>query len=148
MMFIDARRGRLRTLALAITVAVAGHLGRQPTTTQAADELPPPQPQAQIASTGETEHSTGADGSNIYRVSGAFDLDQYLYRASSPLNFSIDIQHDYGPVTIDGSPEAVGSRSPSAALQPCRGVSGRTVLPGQVADSVRAPSREATDDQW
>ncbi len=39
-----------------------------------------------------------------YRVDAGYDLDQYLCRYESPLNFSIDIPDSFGPVTNTGAP--------------------------------------------
>jgi pimeloyl-ACP methyl ester carboxylesterase len=45
-----------------------------------------------------------ANGTAAYRVDSGFDLDQYLYRESSPLDFSIDIPDSFGPVDSEGHP--------------------------------------------
>src|SRR5665648_402846 len=43
-------------------------------------------------------------GGVVYRVDSGFDLDQYLYRRHSPLDFYIDMTDDFGPVNEDGRP--------------------------------------------
>jgi hypothetical protein len=53
---------------------------------------------------GDTETLVDQQGQLVLRVSDGHDLDQYLFRSSSPLDFSIDIEGDYGPVEPDGSP--------------------------------------------
>ena len=45
-----------------------------------------------------------SNGTAAYRVDSGFDLDQYLFRESSPLDFSIDIPDSFGPVDADGHP--------------------------------------------
>lgn len=40
----------------------------------------------------------------VFRVDTGCDLDQYLYRASSPLDFSITVDRYGGPVTAEGYP--------------------------------------------
>jgi len=42
----------------------------------------------------------------VYRVDDGFDLDQYLYADGSPLDFSIDVGRDFGPVDVIGRPAA------------------------------------------
>lgn len=51
-----------------------------------------------------TTTSVDQSGSVVYRVDSGFDLDQYLYREDSPLDFSIDVPDSYGPVTEEGAP--------------------------------------------
>lgn len=67
-------------------------------------EAPPPEMASQSGATAETELSVATDGADVYRVDGGYDLDQYLYRSGSPLDFTISITNSYGPVTADGSP--------------------------------------------
>ncbi len=45
-----------------------------------------------------------ANGTAAYRVDSGFDLDQYLFRASSPLDFSINVSDSFGPVDAEGHP--------------------------------------------
>ena len=56
-----------------------------------------------------TLSSSGPSGSGevpVYRVDSGYDLDLYLFRADSPLNFSIDVPDSFGPVDADGHPVA------------------------------------------
>jgi len=43
-------------------------------------------------------------GLETWSVHGGHDLDQYLFRSGSPINFSIDLDRDFGPVDEDGRP--------------------------------------------
>lgn len=45
-------------------------------------------------------------GTEVWEVSDGWDLDQYLFRAGSPLNFAIDVDRGFGPVDADGHPTA------------------------------------------
>ncbi len=53
---------------------------------------------------GETIVVTDQLGNQVLRVADGHDLDQYLYQSSGPLEFSIVIEGDFGPVELDGSP--------------------------------------------
>jgi len=48
-----------------------------------------------------TRDQTGAE---VWQVNSGWDLHQYLYRASNPLNFAIDVDRHFGPVDADGHP--------------------------------------------
>lgn len=52
----------------------------------------------------ETTRTKDPDGSTVFRVDDGFDLDQYLGRDSSPLDWSMDIDENYGPVDSEGHP--------------------------------------------
>lgn len=72
----------------------------------ASGEGPPPEMASESGATAVTELSVATDGADVYRVDGGYDLDRYLYRTGSPLDFRINITNSYGPVTTDGSPVA------------------------------------------
>lgn len=55
---------------------------------------------------GETRLLQDPDGSTVYRVEDGHDLDQYLCRDASPLDWSMDLNADFGPVDADGHPVA------------------------------------------
>lgn len=61
-----------------------------------------------LTHSGDGETSTYLDqaGIEVFAVDDGHDLDHYLFRSSSPLNFAIDLDRDYGPVNADGSPAA------------------------------------------
>ena len=43
-------------------------------------------------------------GIEVFAVHDGHDLDQYLFRSSSPLDFVINLERDYGPVDADWHP--------------------------------------------
>lgn len=42
----------------------------------------------------------------VFRVDSGFDLDRYMYRSNGPLDFSIDVSGNFGPVDAAGHPVA------------------------------------------
>lgn len=60
--------------------------------------------QTLVAVTGQTSFYVDQAGTGVYRVDSGFDLDQYLFRNSSPLDYSIDVAGSFGPVDADGHP--------------------------------------------
>lgn len=64
-----------------------------------------PRPQlAALAGSGDTSHYVDGQGIEVWGVYDGYDLDQYLFRSGSPINFSIDLDRDFGPVDGDGHP--------------------------------------------
>lgn len=55
-------------------------------------------------SVGDTETFVDQQGNEVLRVADGHDLDQYLYHSSSPLDFAIDIEGEFGPVDQNGAP--------------------------------------------
>ncbi len=61
---------------------------------------------AAAAGPGETDVYLDQGGNAVYRVDDGYNLDQYLGRSESPINFSIDLNRDLGPVDSTGHPVA------------------------------------------
>ena len=53
---------------------------------------------------GETTFYIDQAGQGVRRVEDGFDLDQYLFNSDGPVDFSIDVPGDFGPVDVDGHP--------------------------------------------
>jgi PKD repeat protein/pimeloyl-ACP methyl ester carboxylesterase len=84
----------------------------------AADE-PEDQPLQLLQAAGETRTVPDQTGTLVRAVVDGWDLDQYLFRDSSPLDFAIDVDDDFGPVDGAGHP------APGNALH---GLTGRISL--------------------
>lgn len=69
-------------------------------------DAPLPQSETISSGAGETTRSLDQAGVEVFAVQDGYDLDQYLYRSASPLNFSIDLSRDFGPVDVEGHPAA------------------------------------------
>ena len=69
----------------------------------AADE-PREEPVQTLQATGETRVVNDQTGTQVWAVVDGWDLDQYLFRAGSPLKFAIDVDRDFGPVDSEGHP--------------------------------------------
>lgn len=76
-----------------------------------AGERPPERPSQATAgpaaaafAPGETRVRLDQGGNAVYRVDDGYTLDQYLFRSQSPIDFSIDVNRDFGPVDADGHP--------------------------------------------
>lgn len=72
-----------------------------------------------LEASGETRTAPDQTGTLVRAVVDGWDLDQYLFRAASPLDFAIDVDHDFGPV------DAAGHPTPGNALH---GLTGRITL--------------------
>ncbi len=88
---------------LAWIVGLGGAFATQPSDAVGADE-PRDELEVLLQASGETRTYEDQTGAQVWAVSDGWDLDQYLYRAASPLNFAIDISRDFGPVDADGHP--------------------------------------------
>lgn len=83
-----------------VAQAPAKGAGDQPKPRQARESV------AAAATGGQTTTSVDVAGTEVYRVDDGFDLDQYLFADGSPLDFSIDVSRDFGPVDVIGRPAA------------------------------------------
>jgi len=84
-------------------IGLGGTLAVQPTKASAADE-PRDDSVSLLQTGGETRTYEDQTGAQVWAVSDGWDLDQYLFRNASPLNFAIDVSRDFGPVDADGHP--------------------------------------------
>lgn len=53
---------------------------------------------------GPTSFSLDQTKTGVFRVDTGFDLDRYMYRSDGPLDFSIDLSGNFGPVDASGHP--------------------------------------------
>lgn len=90
-------------LLVALTLAGTTVVGVPPPTAQGGD-IPKENPIRVLQGTGETLRWVDQTGTEVWSVFDGWDLDQYLFRPSSPLNFAIDVDRDFGPVDGDGRP--------------------------------------------
>jgi pimeloyl-ACP methyl ester carboxylesterase/chitodextrinase len=68
------------------------------------NDAPVAAPAMATAAVGETRRFVDQEGHEVMAVEDGFDLDQYLYRSSSPLDFAIDVEADLGPLDSQGHP--------------------------------------------
>jgi hypothetical protein len=88
-------------LALAL---VSGAVVASPRDIARGGDEPRDQPVGVLQATGETRVVFDQTGTQVWAVVDGWDLDQYLFRDASPLNFAIDVDRDFGPVDADGHP--------------------------------------------
>lgn len=98
-------------VALVTTVAAMGTATAGATDDQLGDGPPPEQSQLQAtvstaATTGPTVFFYDQYGNGVFAVYSGEDLNRYLYRSGGPIDFSIDVDRDFGPVDADGHPTA------------------------------------------
>jgi YD repeat-containing protein len=99
---------RLTGVLVAVLVASLAVAVAVPEQAHAGDDAP----SASMLSTASAEAGATAfevDGDTwVWRVSDGYDLDQYLYRESSPLDFriSLNLSDDFGPFDAEGFPTA------------------------------------------
>lgn len=98
----DTARTAVR-LFLALTLAGVTVIGSTPNPARAGD-VPIEQPVQLLQAAGETRTYVDQSGLEVWEVSDGWDLDLYLFRGGSPLNFAIDVDRNFGPVDGDGHP--------------------------------------------
>ena len=113
---------------------------------------------AASAAPGETDVYLDQGGNAVYRVDEGHDLDQYLFRSESPINFSIDVNRDLGPVDGAGHPvegNALFGKTARISLH-AFDIDDKTVVPGVnpesdivvVNDEVLETPLAGADNQW
>lgn len=89
------------SVALLATPAFAAQVPAKSTVPRP-EETPPPTSISRGVDT--TVAAAAASANGTYRVDSGGDLDQYLCRDASPLDFTIEIGDNFGPVEPDGRP--------------------------------------------